>query len=69
MLTITNQSTTIKFLLDNGAEYNVDKDNISIKKKGRYVYVYHGDKNETTKKLKFRYSEVSSPVLRIMMNW
>jgi hypothetical protein len=61
-LTITNQASTVKFLLSNGDEYNIDKDNMNIKKKGRFVYVYSGNEEaKINNKLKFRYSEVSSP--------
>lgn len=60
--TITNQTSTIKFLFPTGVEYHIDKDNMSIKKRGRYVYVYHQDDNVKLKKLKIRYTEITSPV-------
>jgi len=63
-IAITNQATTIKFDLGNGEEYHLDKDNLSLKKKFGFVYV-HGNAEQTEKftKLKFKYTDVSSPVV------
>ena len=62
-LAITNNASTINFTLDNGEKYDVDKDNMSIKKGARFVTVLAGSEDaRVSQKLKFRYSEVSSPV-------
>lgn len=61
---ITNQANTIKFDLGNGEEYHIDKDNLSVKKKFGFVYIHDNVENSRKfTKLKFKYSDVSSPVL------
>jgi len=63
---ITNQANTIKFDLGNSEEHHIDKDNLSVKKKFGFVHVHSGkhgaDRGDFTK-LKFRYTDVSDPVL------
>lgn len=61
---ITNQANTIKFDLGNSEEYHLDKDNLSVKKKFGFVHVF-GAPEDTRKftKLKFKYTDVSSPTL------
>jgi hypothetical protein len=61
---ITNQTTTIKFDLGDGEEHFLDKEQLSIKKKFGFVYVY-GSLQDTEKftKLRMRYTDISSPVL------
>ena len=61
---ITNQANTIKFDLGNSEEYHLDKDNLSIKKKFGFVHIYgNPDDSKKFTKLKFKYTDVSSPVL------
>lgn len=61
---ITNQANTIKFDLGNSEEYHLDKDNLSIKKKFGFIYIHSSiDESKKFTKLKFKYTDVSSPVL------
>jgi len=61
---ITNETSTIKFDLGNNEEHHLDKENLSIKKKFGFVYVY-GSSDDTVKftKLKIKYTDVTSPVV------
>jgi hypothetical protein len=63
-IVITNQTHTIKFDLGNDQEYHIDKSTINVKKRFGYIHVY-GDSEEdgNFNKLKFKYSQVSSPVV------
>jgi hypothetical protein len=63
MITITDQTTTIKFELTNGDVYYLDKTGMSIKKKWGFVLIYGTAENQKFTKLKMRYSEVTSPVV------
>ena len=62
-LAIINNASTVTFDLDNGDKYDIDKDNMNIKKKGRFITVFSGgEESKVAQKLRFRYTEVSSPV-------
>ena len=60
---ITNEASTIKFDLGNGEEYHFDKDNLYVKKRLGFVSVYSTiDSQKKEHKIKFKYTDVSSPV-------
>jgi len=62
-LTIENKSHTINFTLDNGDEYELDKELIHVKISWGKVIAYAGaEQSNPSQKIKFNYKEVTSPV-------
>ena len=60
--TLTNQTEHIEFDLSDGNVYSIDKANIGVKKKGRFIYVFNGaDESSKLNKLKFHYSQFDTP--------
>jgi hypothetical protein len=61
---ISDQANSISFLYSDGEEVILDKDNLNIKKRGRYIWVTNstgfikGARNDV---LRLRYTEVTSP--------
>jgi len=63
-VTITNESSTIKFVWTNGEEVHIDKSGLSIKKGLFFVHISgNEDFVNTDKVIKLRYTEVTSPVV------
>ena len=63
MITITDQSSTIKFTYGNGDDHILDKDSLSIKKKWGFVFIYGDTGDYDQKKLRLRWQDVQSPVV------
>jgi hypothetical protein len=63
-VTITDQTSTIKFAYSDGNEYNIDKDGLSIKKGLFFVHISNSDDFvDVNTSIRLRYTDVSSPAV------